>query len=89
MGDEVGYTYSGLSQLRIRVEVVNAQECQLHADVDEVNSSGDLNILGNDTEADHFVASADTLPRDKVTRQEGRHAQRIRGSTFLQCQPSP
>jgi hypothetical protein len=89
VGDEVGYTYSGLSKLRVRVEIVYTQECQLHADVDEVNSGGNLNVLGNDTEADHFVASADTLPGDKVTRQKGRHAQRIRGSTFLQCQPSP
>jgi hypothetical protein len=75
--DILGCTYSGLAKLSVGVEVINAKKAKLHADVDEVAKSDNLDVVGNNAEADHLVAALDTREGNKVTRQEGGGDKRV------------
>lgn len=82
-------THSGLGQLRVAVEVRDAEQREVGPDIDEVLESCDLYILGDDAEGDDLVAPLDTCPGDEVARKERNHAEGVRGSAVCAQLASP
>jgi hypothetical protein len=76
-------TYSRLRQLCVAVKVGNTQQGDFSSDINEILKRRNLHVLRHDAEGDNLVASLDTRPGDKVAREEGDHAQRVRRGTVI------
>lgn len=72
--------YSGVSDFSCRAGTEDTEESELHADVDNVIASGDLNVLGDDAEGDDFVAAPEATEGDEIAREEGGHDQWVGGA---------
>lgn len=78
--ESIGCTYARLGKLGIGVEVGDSEKGKLHADVDKVVESNNLDIVGNNAVADHLIAALDAREGNPVADQERGSDKRVRGS---------
>jgi len=79
-------TYPGFGNLSIGARVIDAQETNLHADIDEVAKRVNHGILCDDTGCDNLASFPETSNGYEVTRQEGGHDEGIRGSAVKELE---